>query len=119
MVVEAAAARGLAIEGVSSDNDLVDEMNLLIVPVVVGQGARLFPDTGPDIALDWSSRELPRDNVRVYRRPGARSTPRARMTEAAAWPTWIPVATAGGPPARRRSCEYDGLHAVSPTSSIA
>ena len=34
------------------DNDLVDEMNLLIVPVVVGQGTRLFPDSGPDIALE-------------------------------------------------------------------
>jgi dihydrofolate reductase len=33
-------------------NDLVDEMTLLIVPVVVGQGARLFPDAGPDIALE-------------------------------------------------------------------
>jgi dihydrofolate reductase len=33
-------------------NDFVDEMNLLIVPVVVGQGTRLFPDTGPDIALE-------------------------------------------------------------------
>ena len=27
-------------------------MNLLIVPVVVGQGTRLFPDTGADMALD-------------------------------------------------------------------
>jgi dihydrofolate reductase len=33
-------------------NELVDELNLLIVPVVVGQGTRLFPDTGPDAALD-------------------------------------------------------------------
>src|SRR5215207_6730763 len=34
------------------DNQLVDEMNLLIFPVVVGQGTRLFPDTGPDTALE-------------------------------------------------------------------
>jgi dihydrofolate reductase len=27
------------------------EMNLLIFPVVVGQGTRLFPDTGSDGAL--------------------------------------------------------------------
>ena len=33
------------------DNDLVDEMNLFTFPVVVGQGTRLFPDTGPDTAL--------------------------------------------------------------------
>jgi dihydrofolate reductase len=34
------------------ENDLVDEMTLLVVPVILGQGARLFPDTGPDIALE-------------------------------------------------------------------
>ena len=34
------------------DNDLVDEIVLLTYPVVVGQGTRLFPDAGPDKALE-------------------------------------------------------------------
>ena len=34
------------------DNDLVDELTLLTYPVVVGQGTRLFPDSGPDLALE-------------------------------------------------------------------
>jgi dihydrofolate reductase len=33
-------------------NDLVDQLDLLTYPVVVGQGTRLFPDTGPDMALE-------------------------------------------------------------------
>jgi dihydrofolate reductase len=54
------------------ENDLVDEMNLLIVPVVVGQGMRLFPDTGPDIALDLvDSRAFPKGiTLHVYRPAG-------------------------------------------------
>jgi dihydrofolate reductase len=53
-------------------NDLVDEMNLLICPVVVGQGTRLFPDTGPDVALDLvESRSTPKGvTIQVYRPTG-------------------------------------------------
>ncbi|MFI5591717.1 dihydrofolate reductase family protein [Amycolatopsis sp. NPDC051758] len=32
-------------------NELVDEMILIVVPVILGQGARLFPENGPDLAL--------------------------------------------------------------------
>jgi dihydrofolate reductase len=54
------------------ENDLVDEMNLLVVPVVVGQGTRLFPDSGPDIALDLAeSRAFPKGvTLQVYRPAG-------------------------------------------------
>jgi dihydrofolate reductase len=64
------------------DNDLVDEMNLPIVPVVVGQGSRLFPDTGPDTALDWSTRNPLQRGYRSRSTgpPGARSTRRPPPT---------------------------------------
>jgi dihydrofolate reductase len=53
-------------------NDLVDEMILLVVPVVVGQGARLFPDSGPDIALDLvaSRADSKGVTIQVYRPTG-------------------------------------------------
>jgi len=54
------------------DSDLADEIALLVCPVVVGQGTRLFPDTGPDIALDLvDSRAFPKGiTVQVYRPAG-------------------------------------------------
>jgi dihydrofolate reductase len=54
------------------EHDLVDEMNLLVVPVVVGQGTRLFPDSGPDLALDLvESRVFPKGiTLQVYRPAG-------------------------------------------------
>jgi dihydrofolate reductase len=33
-------------------SDLVDELDLVTYPVVIGQGTRLFPDSGPDAALE-------------------------------------------------------------------
>jgi dihydrofolate reductase len=54
------------------ENDLVDEIYLLVVPVVVGQGRRLFPDTGPDLALDLiETRAFPKGiTLQVYRPAG-------------------------------------------------
>ncbi|HEX5901502.1 MAG TPA: dihydrofolate reductase family protein [Actinomycetota bacterium] len=54
------------------DHDLVDEMNLLTFPVIVGQGTRLFPDTGPDIALELLGSRTTAGGVtiQVYRPTG-------------------------------------------------
>jgi dihydrofolate reductase len=54
------------------DHDLVDEIQLLIVPVVVGQGTRLFPDAGPDIALELVDSRADSKGVtnQVYRPAG-------------------------------------------------
>jgi dihydrofolate reductase len=54
------------------DNDLVDEINLFTYPVITGQGTRLFPDIGPDIALDLvDSRAFPNGiPIQVYRPAG-------------------------------------------------
>ena len=54
------------------DNQLVDEIILLTYPVVVGQGTRLFPDTGPDTALDLVECRATTNGVtiQVYRPAG-------------------------------------------------
>jgi dihydrofolate reductase len=53
-------------------NDLVDQLDLLTYPVVIGQGTRLFPDSGPDIALDLlTSRTTSRGiTIQTYRLAG-------------------------------------------------
>jgi dihydrofolate reductase len=54
------------------DNHLVDEITLLTYPVVVGQGTRLFPATGPDSALELvDSQATPKGvTIQVYRPTG-------------------------------------------------
>ena len=54
------------------DNDLVDEITLLTYPVVVGQGARLFPDVGQDTALELVESRATTSGVtmQVYRTAG-------------------------------------------------
>ena len=54
------------------DADLVDELTLLIVPVVLGQGTRLFPEAGPDLALDLVDSRVDSKGVaiQVYRPAG-------------------------------------------------
>jgi dihydrofolate reductase len=63
------------------DNDLVDELNLFIFPVVVGQGTRLFSDAGRDWALELvRSRTTPSGiTIQVYQPTGRPryATPRA------------------------------------------
>jgi dihydrofolate reductase len=59
-------------------NDLINEINLLVCPVVVGQGRRLFSDTGPDVALELvESRATPRGNdpgLPAHRPPAVRNS---------------------------------------------
>jgi dihydrofolate reductase len=54
------------------DNELVAEITLFTYPVVLGQGTRLFPGTGPDAALDLvDSRAFPNGiTIQVYRPTG-------------------------------------------------
>jgi dihydrofolate reductase len=82
------------------ENDLVDEITLLIVPVILGQGTRLFPGTGPDLALDLveSRADSKGTMIQVYRPAG-----RPRYAPAVLPPsTGGPESTCGAPPEHRR-----------------
>jgi dihydrofolate reductase len=48
------------------DNHLVDEIILLTYPVVIGEGTRLFPNAGPDIALDLVDSRVTRKGVTIH-----------------------------------------------------
>jgi dihydrofolate reductase len=54
------------------ENDLVDELTLLTYPVIVGQGRRLFPDSGQDLALELVESRATASGVtmQVYRTAG-------------------------------------------------
>jgi dihydrofolate reductase len=54
------------------ENELVDELTLFTCPVVVGQGTRLFPDTGPDTAFELTESQITPGGVilQVYRPTG-------------------------------------------------
>jgi dihydrofolate reductase len=54
------------------DNQLVDEITLLTYPLIIGQGTRLFPDTGRDRALDLVESRATSSGVtiQVYRPTG-------------------------------------------------
>ena len=54
------------------EHDLVDELNLLVIPVVVGAGTRLFPANGPDLALELMESSVFSKGItlQVYRTAG-------------------------------------------------
>jgi len=57
------------------ERDLVDELNLRIYPVVVGDGSRLFPDSGQTHALELvESRTTPSGLTLQSYRPDGRAT---------------------------------------------
>src|SRR6185312_137093 len=53
-------------------NGLVDQLDLIVYPIVLGQGTRLFPDSGPDSAFDLiNSRTTSRGiTIQTYRLGG-------------------------------------------------
>jgi dihydrofolate reductase len=53
-------------------NNLIDEMNLIMFPVIIGQGIRFFPDVGNDFALQLVESSVKPNGVtiQVYRPKG-------------------------------------------------
>jgi dihydrofolate reductase len=53
-------------------HDLVDELTMIVVPVILGQGTRLFPQDGPDIGLEIIESRVDANGVatHVYRPAG-------------------------------------------------
>jgi dihydrofolate reductase len=47
------------------ENGLVDEITLLVIPVILGQGTRLFPETGPDLALRLTDSRVDSQGVTI------------------------------------------------------
>jgi dihydrofolate reductase len=47
-------------------NHLVDQFDLVIYPVVIGQGTRLFPDSGPDGALDLVNSRMTSAGIAIH-----------------------------------------------------
>ena len=67
-------------------HDLVDVINLFLAPVVVGQGQRLFPETGPDRALELVDSTVMANGVTVqYYRPNGRPQYGQTDTTTTAW----------------------------------
>ena len=57
------------------ERDLVDEVNLRIYPVIVGDGLRLFPERGQTHTLELvESRSLPSGVMLQTYRPAGRAT---------------------------------------------
>jgi dihydrofolate reductase len=55
--------------------DLLDRLNLLVFPVIVGKGRRLFPDSGIDIGLALESSRTTGSGVTINTyRPTGRAT---------------------------------------------
>ena len=61
------------------DNDLVDEITLFTFPVIVGQGRRLFPDSGLDTTLELVETRATANGVtfQIYRTAGRPHYPAA------------------------------------------